>query len=153
MSVTIRLPSLNGRVAFLQKGIKGAIFRAAESTVEHLLRNWGRGRGGDEAGMKALSSPYKERKAAGNIKVGGQKRGGQPIPNLTLTGDLHRSLAAGIRQPSNTLAIVGFSGGPNIDKARGNYSKRPNMMELSKNFKQKVLKNIYKDLVRTGVIK
>jgi hypothetical protein len=150
-NVKLNTKNIQARLKFLKYGIKKSLYSAGADVREHLLGNWNQGRGGDDAAMKPLSKHYAKKKADGEVVVGGKKRGGRAIPNLLLTGEMQKSMNAGLRVVSPTLVSVGFSGGENINKARGNYEVRPNMMELNDRFKNKVIENIMKDLTRYGL--
>lgn len=126
--IVISLPNLEGRAKFLEKDIRQAIGQAATMVRHHLITQWLKARGGDEIPMKSLSPRYAEKK---------NKSGRMPIPNLSYTGELQKSLQI-IRQ-TNTSATVGFIGSRNTNVARGNVKLRENMMDLSQNIHKQVV--------------
>ena len=143
-NVTIKMPTIQARGNWLTGDINKAIGAAATDVTTHLKINWTQGRGGDEVNMKPLSNKPRN----GQPGYADQKKasGRNPIPDLLWSGELHKSMLAGIRRPNKFTATIGFSGAGGLEKARSNYALRPNMMELSDKFKNQVIKNVYNDM-------
>lgn len=150
-NVKLNVKNIQARLKFLKYGITKSLNLAGIDTANFLRANWLQSRGGD--GKKFAETKgteaYLKKKAAGKVNDDGKMRGGAGVINMHLSSKMAESLHP--EQRSNLKVSVEFSGDANINKARGNYATRPNMMELSDKFKQKVTDQVYKDLVKYGV--
>jgi hypothetical protein len=144
MAVTLKLENIIGREKVLRQGMPGIIKAAAQSVRSHLLLNWRAAKGGDESALESLTPAYAKRKA------GGKGPGRRPVPDLNLSGELYRGLTQ--KMTGKSSALVYFSGIRNQNVARGNYAKRPSMMELSDRFKNRLV-NAIRDAIRKASTK
>jgi len=112
-----------------------------------ILDNWSKRQGGDGASMPRLSGAYARRKAAGKVRVGNDNRGGDPIRNLLLTGDMQRAFHVfKIKRNSYKLA---FDTDKENTKATNNHKlSNDHMMKVSKKIRKKYVRFINKALFK-----
>ena len=123
--------------------------KSGELTRLFLIRNWLRGRGGDEIDFEELTEDYKRRKASGSVLVGkkgsGSRHGGAPIPNLLLTGAMQKGLF--VKSISKAIVRLGFRS-EQQSKALGNQKIRNGMMLVSNRWSKVITEFISKQLLR-----
>lgn len=144
--VKIKLPSIKKLLAELtpQERVKNMQDAAVRTVLPRLLRNWKNGIGGDGEAMPPLSEEYAEAKVAGKVRVGEQFRGGEPIRNLTLSGDMNRSLSVG---NEGQAVKVFFNDKREALKAANNHDlSNEHMMKVSKKIRQSFMSNLLKRL-------
>ena len=109
-----------------------------------MLRNWLKGIGGDGVQMPPLSKEYAEDKASGKVKVGSMTRGGEPIRNLVLTGDMQRAFIAGIK--SQWVRLFFNSAVENEKAAKNHRLSKSHMMKVSQEIIKKLTNYITKKI-------
>ena len=132
MKVILKLDNLNAIKKNLTQGKKKKHLTAVTKGViiPDMIDNWLKAKGGDGKAMPPLSEEYAEDKKSGKVLVGSQFRGGQPIRNLTLSGDMQRAIEAG----SNGQDVkIYFKGRKEAEKAAANHwLSNEHMMKVSK---------------------
>lgn len=134
--IVINLDDIEARVKNLKR-IDETLVKSGFITKAHLVKNWLRGRGGDEKSMRPLTSVYANKKATS---------GRSPIPNLLFSGAMQQSLS--VKKLSKTKADVTFLTSLQRKKAEGNQEKRKNMMALSGRFITSITNFVLKQLQR-----
>lgn len=110
-----------------QKSSK-ALMGIGEETKRELIKNWLDSKGGDGTDFKYLTEDYEQWK---------YEQGHEPEANLMFSGALQRGLTS-YRALASKVKVTFLAG--ERKKAEGNATHRPNMMKLSKKFKNKARK-------------
>jgi len=113
----IDIRNLAGREKFLKKkGIELALNQATLNTVNLLLKNWSRGKGGDDVKLKPYTKEYQDQKReAGKLVRGG-------TVDLIWSGDLHRSIR--FKKIGKLKRVIRPLGAKNIAKMKGLTTQR-----------------------------
>lgn len=112
---------------------RNGVVAAALRLVEHHLDSWDKGKGGTGKTLQLpkINPSYKEQKI--------DKRG-VGIIDMMYSGDMRKSLD--VRNIKRNEASLTFAGAENIDKARKNKKRRPQMMGYTHKIRQAMI-NIF----------
>ena len=136
MAVKLDQSGTKAVMSFIKTKTSPILMKIGEQTKDELTSKWLSGKGGNNKEFATLSgtNDYLDKKAAGKVRVGKQNRGGEHIINMLLTGDLQRGLTA-IKDGVMKVNVTFLDS--EKKKAEGNATKRPNMMKLTTQFKDK----------------
>ena len=122
--VKVDIRNTMARYNFLSKETYKTIEHIGEKTIVYLVKNWIRGIGGNGMTLQRppINAGYKKYK---------ESLGNDGKIDMVLSGDMTRSMR--VKRVSPVSVSVGFG---EEKRAQGNYSRRPQFMELSERFKQ-----------------
>ena len=129
------MSEVQDRINKMKRIDKGLVL-VGNNVIFELNTNWDNGKGGDKTRFSALTKEYQAHKVS---------IGRNPIPNMFVDGTMRQALYP--KKVGSNQVDVTFrnSGNPNERaKAEGNQANRPNMMKLSKTFKNKQVKILEK---------
>jgi hypothetical protein len=126
MSVTVKIPTIEAGLKFLED-LKQPLIYSAIVMKEKIKRNWNKGRGADGNTFSALTPSYARFK---------KKQGKAGKATMYLSGLMSNSMHPEMK--GKNKVVLTFSDFE-MDKARGNYSHRPNMMEVSPKLQEEIV--------------
>ena len=127
------------------KGIKNvdtSLFAVGSDSIVELKENWISGKGGDGKRWKGEFLEHSASELSEEYKIAKVEAGGDPIPNMSLTGKMQQSMRP--KKLGRNQVDVTFAGAKNKKKAAANHENRPNMFKLSKKFKDKMVEFVRK---------
>lgn len=119
---TVKTPSVDSLVLFLDGKTDKALAAAGEVVAGEVKKRWLAQKGADGSNFRGISKTYKPIKEASGRK---------PVIDMYFSGAMAASF--GTKKVTGDEAVISFSGvdakgKDNLEKARENFQRRPNML-------------------------
>ena len=145
--VKVDLQNLDKMILNLNN-IDKVVGRVGEKVRLHLIESWLDGKGGNERPLKRLSKKYRELKqkltgrGEADMNFGFENRGGRYVKTPNMINALM------VIRAGRNAVTVGINDLNQKRKLESNFQKRPNIMRLSKKFKDDMIAYAEKEIAK-----